>query len=117
MESKMNEEASFLSGVSELFAGAGIPLLLSLAASFVRFSRYGWQSWRHFIASLFTSIFVGQVVFWGLDFFSLEPSVDAAIVSLSAYMGGSLIDAVVFRIGREIRDGGGLPPPPPRVGM
>lgn len=110
MESKMNEQASFLSSVSELFAGAGIPLLLSLAASFVRFSRYGWQSWRHFFASLFTSIFVGQVVFWGLDFFKLEPSVDAAIVSLSAYMGGSLIDAVVFRVRREIRDCGGIPP-------
>jgi len=109
-EAKMTDGTGFWGNLSELFAGAGVPLLLSLAASLVRFLKFGWQSWRHFFASLTTSIFVGQVVFWGLDYFKLEPSVEAAIVSLSAYMGGSLLDAVVFRVGREIREvGGGMP--------
>ena len=109
-EARMTDGPGFWGNLSELFAGAGVPLLLSLAASLVRFLKFGWQSWRHFFASLTTSIFVGQVVFWGLDYFGLQPSVEAAIISLSAYMGGSLLDAVVFRVGREIREvGGGMP--------
>ena len=107
----MNNSNDFFTGLSELFAGAGVPLLLSLCASCVRFSKYGWQSWRHFLASLLTSIFVGQTVFWGLTYFNLDAPVAAAIVSISAYMGGSLLDAVVYRVGYEIRShGGGMPP-------
>lgn len=111
-EARMTDGSSFWGNLSELFAGAGVPLLLSLAASVVRFLKFGWRSWRHFAASLVTSIFVGQVVFWGLDYFGLQPSVKAAIISLSAYMGGSLLDAVVFRVRREIREigSGGMPP-------
>lgn len=111
MEStKMTDGSGFWGNLGELFAGAGVPLLLSLAASLVRFLKFGWQSWHHFFSSLFTSIFVGQVVYWGLSYFDLEPSVDAAIISLSAYMGGSLLDAVVFRVRSEIREvGGGIP--------
>jgi len=111
-EARMTDGPGFWGNLSELFAGAGVPLLLSLAASLVRFLKFGWQSWRHFFASLTTSLFVGQTVFWGLDYFGFNPQVEAAIISLSAYMGGSLLDAVVFRVGREIREigSGGMPP-------
>ena len=102
---RMTNDSGFWGNLSELFAGAGVPLLLSLAASVVRFMKLGWQDWRHFMASLTTSIFVGQVVFWGLDWFHFCPTVDAAIVSLSAYMGGSLLDAVFYRVRKEIREG------------
>lgn len=101
----MSEEHSFFEGLSTLFAGAGVPLLLSLMASAVRFSRYGWRDWRHFFASLLMSIFVGQIVFWGLQYAGLDAQVEAAIVSISAYMGGSLLDALVYRVRHEIVEG------------
>ena len=107
-ESKMTDNGGFFEGLSEIIAGAGVPLLLSLGASAVRFVKSGWRGCRHFAASLLTSIFVGQVVFWGLDYFHWSPQVQAAIVSLSAYMGGSLLDALVFRVKHEIRDGGAI---------
>ena len=93
----------FFDGISELIAGAAVPLILSISASVVRIVRYGWHSWRHMVASVTTSIFVGQVVFWGLKYFDLDASVAAAIVSVSAYMGGSLLDAVFCRVQQEIK--------------
>lgn len=97
---------SFFDGIEELLAGAGVPLMLSIFASIARFTRYGWLSLRHFLCSLITSIFVGQIVFWGLSYWPLDAAVDAAIVSISAYMGGSLLDLMVYRVKKEIRIGG-----------
>lgn len=92
-------------GLADIVAGIVVPLILSAVATCVRLSRYGWKSAQHLIASLFTSTFTGVVVFWGLDYFDLSPTVDAAITSVSAYMGGSLLDAFAFRARHVVAHG------------
>lgn len=66
--------------------------------------RYGWKGIRHFAVSLTTSVFVGVTVFWGLDCLNLPPTVDASIVSVSAYMSGTLLDTFVFKVRKTIRE-------------
>ena len=106
--------SNLFEGFEELIAGAGVPFMLSLVASIARCVRYGWRSLRHLLVSVTTSIFIGQVVFWGLSWWpDMSMQIKAAIVSLSAYMGGSLLDAVFFRVKKEIREGGRILHRPP----
>ena len=100
----MNTETTVLQGVSELIVGIFVPIILSLVSTAVRLLRYGWKGVRHFLTSLITSVFVGVTVFWGLDSIDLSPTVDASIVSISAYMSGSLLDTFVFKVRKTIRD-------------
>ena len=95
-----------MSGYEDLVVGAGIPLLLSMFATLVRTMRYGHYLWRTVICNLITSIFVGQLVFWGLDYYSeMSLSVKAAIVLASAYCGSGFLDAMYYRVRKVIRDG------------
>ena len=94
-----------LSGLREICGGIAVPFFLGLVSSFVRLSRFGMRSWRQFVSSVVASCFVAVLVHWGLDYASFMPTVDAAIIGTSAYMGGSLLDAVHMRILREVKHG------------
>ncbi|WP_165177412.1 phage holin family protein [Desulfovibrio sp. ZJ369] len=96
---------SVFDGLADIVAGIVVPLLLSAVATCVRLSRFGWKGVRHLMASLFASTFTGVIVFWGLDYFDLSPTVDAAIISVCAYMGGSLLDAFAFRARQVVAHG------------
>lgn len=99
------DEHSFFAGLPELFEGAGVPLLLSLAATGVRFLRFGWRGWRHFFSSITTSILLGQTVFWGMDYYpDINFTVKAAATLAAAYGGSRILDAVLKRISREVRE-------------
>lgn len=84
-------------GLGPLVQGIAVPLVLGVAATMTRLSRMGWHSWTQFTSSCVVSCFTAVLAFWGLDYLDLSPTVDAAIVGVSAYMGGSLLDAIVFR--------------------
>lgn len=98
-------QVSAFDGLADIVGGIAVPLLLSAVSTCVRISRYGWKGARHLGASLLTSTFTGVIVFWGLDYFGFSPTVDAAIISVSAYMGGSLLDNVVFRVRQVVAHG------------
>ena len=89
-------------GFGPLVQGIAVPLVLGIAATFTRLCRMGWHSWRQFLSSCIVSCFVSILAFWGLDYLELPPTVDAAIIGVSAYMGGSLLDIVVFRIRKTV---------------
>ena len=101
----MSQTPSIFSGATDLVNGLAVPIGLGVIASSVRIMRFGWQSWRQLIASAFVSCFVAVLTYWGLDFVNFPPTVDAAIVGFSAYMGGSLLDAFVGRVSREVKKG------------
>jgi len=86
-------------GFVPLLQGIAVPLCLAVAATFARICRAGgWESWRQFLSSLVVSAFVAVLVYWGLDYCDWAPTVDAAIIGMSAYMSGNLLDSFVFRI-------------------
>ena len=89
-------------GFGPLLQGIAVPLVLGIAATMTRLCRFGWRSWTQFFSSCFVACFVSVLAFWGLDYFDLAPTVDAAIIGMSAYMGGSLLDIFVFRIKKTV---------------
>ena len=96
---------SAFDGLADIVGCIVVPLILSSVSTCVRVARYGWKGVRNFVASLLTSTFTGVVVFWGLDYFDLPPTVDAAIISVCAYMGGSLLDTFAFRVKQVVAHG------------
>lgn len=99
-----SSSSTALQGAQELIVGIFVPVFLSVVSTCVRLIRYGWKGVRHLIASLTTSVFVGVTVFWGLDYANLAPTVDASIVSISAYMSGTLLDTFVFKVRHTIKN-------------
>lgn len=101
---------SFFTGMGELVAGAGIPLLLSLVASGVRMLKTGWRGWRRGGSNLALSIFCGQVVWWGLDYCQdLPTTVKAAATLFAAFSATWLLDTLAYRLRKDIREGGHIP--------
>ncbi len=96
---------NFFSGMGELLDGIGVPIVLSLTASFVRILRFGWVSTKRQLSSVTSSLFVGQVVFWGLSYWDVDQTVKAALVSISAYMGHALLDTIILRLKHDIENG------------
>ena len=93
------------SGLKDICGGVAVPILLGIVSSFVRVSRFGIRSWGQFVSSVTASCFVAVLVHWGLDYAGFAPTVDAAIIGISSYMGGSLLDAVQSRVLREVKHG------------
>lgn len=91
-----------MQGFEPLLQGIAVPLVLGIAATFTRLCRLGWHSWTQFFSSCAVSCFVSVLAFWGLDYLDLAPTVDAAIIGFSAYMGGSLLDILVFKVRNTI---------------
>lgn len=101
---------SFFTGMGELVAGAGIPLFLSFVASGVRMLKTGWRGWRRGCSNLVTSIFCGQVVWWGLDYSEdLPTTVKAAATLFAAFSATWLLDTLAYRLRKDIREGGRIP--------
>ena len=99
----MDTTGTAMQGAQELVVGIFTPFILSVVSTAVRLLRYGWKGLRHFAASLTTSAFVGVTVFWGLDYANLPATVDASIISVCAYMSGTLLDTFVFKIRDTIK--------------
>lgn len=79
------------------------PAVLGIVASTVRTIRYGWKGFRHFLAGLFTSVFVAVITGLMLEMAELPATAVTAIVGINAYCGVTLLDAVLWRADKEIR--------------
>lgn len=87
----------------EILASSVAPAILGVVASVIRQTRYGWKGFRHFVAAMLTSIFTGVVTGLLLEMAELPATVVTGIVSIAAYSGGSLLDAILWRADKEIR--------------
>ncbi len=97
--------AAFFEGFSELLSGAGVPLMISTCASAVFFLRHGVHGWRHFWGHASASLFIGQMVFWALDYYpELGFTVKCAVTGFAAYSGGRVLDSLLKRIRREVAE-------------
>lgn len=79
-----------------------MPLLLSLFGGAARAMRFGVKSWRQFAGSLFVSSFAGVVVHLLLQDSDVSPSLKAALVGLSGYSGGAILDGLATRLQRGV---------------
>ena len=91
----MDELTTFLEGVA-------VPLLLSLAGGAAKVLRDGFKSWRQFIGSLLVSGFAGLIVHLLIQDVDLSSNVKAALVGLSGYSGGAILDALSSRLQKGV---------------
>lgn len=91
----MDQLKNFIEGVT-------VPLLLSLFGGAARAMRYGIKSWRQFAGSLFVSGFAGVVVHLLLQDSDISSSLKAALVGLSGYSGGAILDGLATRLQRGV---------------
>lgn len=87
----------------EILATAIGPAILGIVASVVRQARYGWKGFRHFMAGLTMSVFTAVITGLLLEMYDMPATAVTAIVGMSAYSGGTLLDALLWRADKEIR--------------
>lgn len=91
----MDEFTTFLEGIV-------VPLLLSLAGGIARAFRDGFKSWRQFAGSLIISGFAGIIVHLLIQDLELSSNIKAALVGLSGYSGGAILDALSSRLQKGV---------------
>ncbi|MDL2307273.1 phage holin family protein [Desulfovibrio sp. OttesenSCG-928-C06] len=82
--------------------GLTVPLLLALFGGAARAVRFGVRSWRQFAAALMVSGFAGVIVHLLIQDASMSESVKAALVGLSGYSGGMILDALATRLQKGV---------------
>lgn len=88
----------------EVFGVAVLPLILGTVAALVRQAQYGWRGVGRFIRELVICCFMSVIIFWGLDYFALQPTVKCAISTGCSFASMTLIEALTAKITRVIRD-------------
>lgn len=86
-----------LKGYEQLLEGILIPLLISLAASLVRLSLYGWHGLKDYAAALCAGSFAAVLTSWLLQSADLPLPVNSTIIGLSAIIGKDTLSLLLSR--------------------
>lgn len=97
--------------IKEIIETLWIPTVLSLFGGFVRLIRFGVKGWKAFLGSLLCSAFAGIIVHWSLKGRGLDVELVSAIIAVSGYCGGILLDSLQARLIRGVEDMPFLPIP------
>jgi hypothetical protein len=79
------------------------PVTLAAFGGIARACRHGARSWRQFCGSMVVSGFSGVVVHLLIRESSLSASLQAAIVAVSGYSGGAVLDAFASTLINKIK--------------
>lgn len=95
----------------EVFANTLVPLVLALIVCFVKIAKEGWKGVKDFLQNFIVGAFVGIIVYWGLDYWNLPPTVQAAISGGCIFVAKDFLDAAKTRIlstvkGEQIKKNG-----------
>ena len=75
-----------------------MPLIMAIFGGAARAFKDGIKSWRHFAASMFVSGFAGVVVHLLIADLAMPGTTKAAIVAISGYSGGMMLDILTSRV-------------------
>lgn len=78
----------------ELLEALTAPAILAVFGGIARACRYGVKSWRQFCGSIVVSAFTGVLVHLMIQESGFSTSTQAAIVAVSGYSGGSILDVI-----------------------
>ena len=93
----MNDLKAFLEAVA-------MPLLLAVFGGLARSARFGVTSWKQFLSAIVLSAFTGVLVSLLMQDLALSPSVKSAIIAISGYSGGVILDALVARVVKGVAE-------------
>lgn len=99
------------STIKEIAEALWVPLCLSMMGFIVRIVRSGVASWQTFISSLFCSAFAGILAHWFLAGSGIDTQIASAVIAMSGYCGGALIDAITGVILRRVEGVSHIYPP------
>ncbi len=80
-----------------------LPTALAVAGFAVRLARFGAGTWKQLASGLVVSAFVGVLVGLGAAEANLPPKLQYAVISLSGYFGGVLLDAFQARVLKAVK--------------
>lgn len=89
--------------LKELAEGLSSTLLLSALGALARACRSGCSSWKAFLSGLAVSAFAGVVTQLMLEDLALSSSLKSALIAISGYSGGAILDAFSGRVLDKIR--------------
>lgn len=91
----MNDIRTFCEGIL-------VPLILALFGGAARACRFGVRSWRHFCGSIIVSGFAGVVVHLLIVDLAVSDATKAAVVAISGYSGGMMLDLLSSRLKHQV---------------
>ena len=81
-----------------------LPMLLAIFGGLARMARFGTPSWKQFLSAIVLSAFTGVLVALLMQELAWPESVKSAIIAISGYSGGIILDAMVDRVVRGVAE-------------
>ena len=79
-----------------------LPMLLAIFGGLARMAHFGVTSWKQFLSAIILSAFTGVLVALLMQELAWPESVKSAIIAISGYSGGIILDAMVDRVVRGV---------------
>ena len=79
-----------------------LPMLLAIFGGLARMAHFGVTSWKQFLSAVVLSAFTGVLVSLLMEDLAWSPSIKSAIIAISGYSGGIILDALVDRVVRGV---------------
>lgn len=84
--------------IQSLIEALSAPVMLAVIGGLAKIAKNGATSWRQCLSCIILSGFTGVIISLLLDDLTFSPSVKAAIIAISGYSGGAILDALVERV-------------------
>ena len=81
-----------------------LPMLLAIFGGLARMAHFGVTSWKQFLSAIILSAFTGVLVALLMQDLTLSESVKSAIIAISGYSGGIILDAMVDRVVKGVAE-------------
>ena len=81
-----------------------LPMLLAIFGGLARMAHFGVTSWKQFLSAIVLSAFTGVLVALLMQELAWPESVKSAIIAISGYSGGVILDALVDRVVKGVAE-------------
>lgn len=86
-----------------MLEAVAMPMLLAVFGGLARMARFGVTSWKQFLSCIILSGFTGVLVSLLMEDLPWSPSIKSAIIAISGYSGGVILDALVDRVVKGVQ--------------
>ena len=87
-----------------MLEAVAMPMFLAVFGGLARVARFGVPSWKQFLSAIILSAFTGVLVALLMQDLTWSESVKSAIIAISGYSGGIILDAMVDRVVKGVAE-------------
>ena len=87
-----------------MLEAVAMPMFLAVFGGLARVARFGVPSWKQFLSAIVLSAFTGVLVSLLMQDLAWSPSIKSAIIAISGYSGGIILDALVDRVVKGVAE-------------